>query len=281
MQTLDSIFLDKLDQLYCKKPKLWAPKKNYYVTLLELNKNNMLIENEDGSLHRMPRQEVCEQTLLLPSKESTDWSDWRRYLFENDVDFIAPSSYIFRAANGHHHLIESTYNLPYLVTDIENGGVMDARGEILIVDINRYRFANKNEIGRFLNIARDYFCREFEWDANNQIWKRNWCESLLTSKLPKFIPGDLVALKDYITGEIFEGCYYIKKITKTRSNDNYEYVLTCDVNLTYGSIIVPEESLVKCEVVIEEKVSNRVSEIIDRVINKKEQKEKEEEDFLL
>ena len=275
MQTLDSIFLDKLDQLYCRKPKLWAPKKNYYVTLLELNKSNMLIENEDGSLHRMPRQEVCEQSLLLPSKESTDWSNWRRYLFENRVDFIAPSSYILQSHNDNYHMVESIYTLPYLVTDIETGNVINAKGESLVVDINRYRFAKQSEIDRFLEIARKYYLLDIEWFDDKKVW--SWSYNYKTTAVPKFVPGDLVALRDYTTGKIFDGGYYIKEIIKLGNEYNYKLLGNNIIN----EVVISEKCLVECEIVVKDKVTERVSEIIDGVLDKKEQKEKEEEDFLL
>ena len=280
MQTLDSIFLDKLDQKYCKKPRLWPTSKNCYVTLLELDENYIWLENEDGNVYKMPRNRTYEKTFLKPSKESTNWDNWRKYLFENRVDFIALSSYILQSARGDNlHLIESTYALPYLITDVETGSVITARGESLIVDINRYRFATQNEIDRFLKIAKKFYFLDIEWIDDKKVW--SWSYGI-KDNVPKFLPGDLVALRNHFTGEIFDGGYYVKDIIK--KGDKYEYRLVFPSDKF--DVLIPEEYLVGCEIVIKDKVTERVDEIINVVVSKNEektveQKDEEDTDFLL
>lgn len=284
---LDAIFLDKLDQYYCKRPKLWAPHKNCYVTLIKLDEKEIVLKRYNGRLDRMPRQSECEQTMLWPSKTCKDWNKWREYLFEDRVDFIAPLSYIMQVKGGDHcHLTECINILPYLITNVKKGEVINVKGEKLTIDINKYRFAKESEIQAFLDVARFI---DIDWNEDKEVW--SWAYRIPKTKPNKFIPGDLVAIKDHITGELFEGCYSIREVIE-EGDGKYKYKLLCDNYWPWcDHVIMDEENLVKCRVVVEgmeekkkEKdvdISKIVKDVIDGVINDNKKEVEEETDFLL
>lgn len=251
MQNLDSIFLDRLEIKGREKPKLWAPHKNQYVNLIDLNENYIILER-NGIRNNMPRCEEAEQTLLWPSENCSDWNNWRKYLFEDKVDFIAPQSYIMKGGKNHIHLSQTICKLPYLVVEVESGKVVNAVGDILTVDINKYRFASQGEIDGFFDVANNCGCAIFAW---SKIVKTYGWYYIVHNKKPKFLPGDLVALKDSITGDIFEGYYIVsdiidcgKGLTKT-----FKYKLISDsfYSTKLIEVIVDEDKLIKCSVVIE------------------------------
>lgn len=254
MQNLDSIFLDRLEIKDRENPKLWSPYKNSYITLLGINKNYITLRDECGRIDKMPRSEEHEQSLLWPSKESNNWNKWRSYLFEDRKDFIAPLSYILQSKTGNHvHLTETICRLPYLLIEVKTGKVLNAKGEILIIDINKYRYANQREIDAFLDIASTFI--NIEWIKSKKIW--SWATYYTTEAKPKFIPGDLVSIKDYITGDIFEGCYIISDIIEVEEG-KYSYKLISDsfFAMKLIEVIVEEDKLVKCEVIVNKEKPN-------------------------
>lgn len=287
---LDAIFLDKLEQKYCKKPRVWSPHDNCYLELLELNENFVALEYK-GFKRRYSREDgENEQKYIWPNQFCKDWNKWREYLFEDRVDFIAPSSYILQSEMGNYiHLTETVCKLPYLLLEARNGKVLNAKGEILTVDINKYRYANQREIDAFLDIASTFI--NIEWIKSKEIW--SWATYYTTEAKPKFIPGDLVSIKDYITGDIFEGCYIISDIIEVEKG-KYSYELISDslFNIKLIEVIIEEENLVKCKVIVEgmeekkkEKdidISKVVKDVMDGMINNKEKEvEEENTDFLL
>lgn len=251
MQNLDSIFLDRLEIKSKEKPKLWAPHKNQYINLIDLNKDYIILER-NGIRDNMPRCEEAEQTLLWPSENCSDWNNWRKYLFEDKVDFIAPQSYIMKGGKNHIHLSQTICKLPYLVVEIESGKVVNAVGDILTVDINKYRFASQGEIDGFFDVANNCGCVVFEWSKSAKTY--GWYY-VVHNKKPKFLPGDLVDLKDSITGDIFEGYYIVSDIIDCGkgSTKTFKYKLISDsfYSTKLIEVIVDEDKLIKCSVVIE------------------------------
>jgi hypothetical protein len=248
---LDAIFLDKLEQKCCKKPRVWSPYGNHYLELLELDENFVTLEYK-GFERRYTRKD--EQKYIWPNQFCKDWNKWREYLFEDRVDFIAPSSYILQSEMGNYiHLTETVCKLPYLLLEARNGKVLNAKGEILTVDINKYRYANQREIDAFLDIASTFI--SIEWIKSKEIW--SWATYYTTEAKPKFIPGDLVSIKDYITGDIFEGCYIISDIIEVEEG-KYSYKLISDsfFAMKLIEVIVEEDKLVKCEVIVNKEKPN-------------------------
>jgi hypothetical protein len=250
---LDAIFLDKLEQKCCKKPRVWSP-YGYYLELLELTENFITLDY-NGFKRRYTRgDKKNEQKYIWPNQFCKDWNKWREYLFEDRVDFIAPLSYILQSETGNCiHLTETVCKLPYLLLEAKNGKVLNAKGEILTIDINKYRYANQREIDAFLDIASTFI--NIEWIKNKEIW--SWATYYTTEAKPKFIPGDLVSIKDYITGDIFEGCYIISDIIEVEEG-KYSYKLISDsfFAMKLIEVIVEEDKLVKCEVIVNKEKPN-------------------------
>ena len=273
MQNLDSIFLDRLDIKGSEKPKLWAPHKNQYVNLIDMDEDYIILER-NGIRNKMPRSEDAEQTLLWPSETCSDWNKWREYFFKDRVDFIAPLSYIMKGGKSYIHLSQTISKLPYLVVEFKSGKVIDAVGNILTIDMNKYRFACQNEIDGFFDVANNCGHVIFRLDKTTKTF--NWYY-VVHNKKPKFLPGDLVALRDSITGSVFEGYYIISDIIDCGkgATKTFKYKLLSDsyYSTKLIEVIIDEDKLVKCNVIIEEdepEIEMKTTE------NKKEEKKKDD-----
>lgn len=288
MQNLDSIFLDRLEIKGREKPKLWYTPGRDYVSLSDITEDKIYLKTINGFKFDIDRDSKnYDQVIFWPNKDCSDWNNWRKYLFENKVDFIAPMSYIMSEGTNHIHLTQTICKLPYLLVEVESGKVIDALGNILNVDINKYRFASQSEIDGFFDVANNCGCVVFVWSKSAKTY--DWYY-VVHNKKPKFLPGDLVAIKDYITGFIFEGYYIVsdiidcgKGITRT-----FKYKLISDsyYSARLVEVIMDEDKLVKCNVSIgeekpETKTQVKTIEEENPKDNEKEESNKTDNYFLL
>ncbi len=261
MENFEAIFLDKLDvcddEYEEHYPILWCPELNDKLLFLQIDEDSYKFKRKSNNkIIEMERDQDTIMKKVWPHKYYNDWDRWREFLFINDVDFIAPKSYLQQSmySNSHYYVNEILGNLPYLVYDIENKKVLTAFNQILTIDnLEDYRYATFDEINGFFHMSNK--CGfSVKKDDDNRYYFAN-----KNGNIPKFIPGDVVMLKDYVTEKNFMGYFIVGDLFYA---DGFNYTLLGRPEIPKTFII--EDYLVKCEVI-------PISE------NKIKQEEKEEE----